>query len=278
MAYQKIYSREHWENFPSEKTAINKNRLNNIESGIDAIDDRVCALDTTKVDLTRANELVEEILWDESNGTLTVVKMNGSRAVIDTKLEKLAVNFSFDEANQRLVIILDDGTKQYVDLSAFVTPFEFKDGDVIYFEVVGGNLVSAGIKDGTISEEKLRPNFLADIKIKVGEAEQYRDQTRQFRDETEVIRNAVASDKKEIDDTIKNSLLNESQKILDAVQDALKQIQDLSNSMYLECDGETPQLRVVTLVAIDCGTPQSHVHDQGIMFDGGTPINRKIAS
>ena len=278
MAYQKIYSREHWENFPSEKTAINRNRLNNIESGIDAIDDRVCALDTTKVDLTKANDLVEEILWDESNGTLTVVKMNGSRAVIDTKLEKLAVNFSFDEANQRLVIVLDDGTKQYVDLSAFVTPFEFKDGDIIYFSVVDGNLVSAGIKDGTISEEKLRPNFLADIKIKVGEAEQYRDQTRQFRDETEVIRNAVASDKKEIDDIIKNSLLNESQKILDAVQDALKQIQDLSNSMYLECDGETPQLRVVTLVAIDCGTPQSRVHDQGIMFDGGTPINRKIAS
>ena len=278
MAYQKIYSREYWENFPSEKTAINRNRLNNIESGIDAIDDRVCALDTTKVDLTKANELVKEILWDESNGTLTVVKMNGSRAVIDTKLEKLAVNFSFDEANQRLVIILDDGSKQYVDLSAFVTPLEFKDGDIIYFSVVDGNLVSAGIKDGTISEEKLRPNFLADIKIKVGEAEQYRDQTRQFRDETEVIRNAVASDKKEIDDIIKNSLLNESQKILDAVQDALKQIQDLSNSMYLECDGETPQLRVVTLVAIDCGTPQSRVHDQGIMFDGGTPINRKIAS
>lgn len=278
MAYQKIYSREYWENFPSEKTAINKNRLNNIESGIDAIDDRVCALDTTKVDLTKANDLVEEILWDESNGTLTVVKMNGSRAVIDTKLEKLAVNFSFDEANQRLVIILDDGSKQYVDLSAFVTPLEFKDGDIIYFSVVDGNLVSAGIKDGTISEEKLRPNFLADIKIKVGEAEQYRDQTRQFRDETEVIRNAVASDKKEIDDIIKNSLLNESQKILDAVQDALKQIQDLSNSMYLECDGETPQLRIVTLVAIDCGTPQSRVHDQGIMFDGGTPINRKIAS
>ena len=278
MAYQKIYSREYWENFPSEKTAINRNRLNNIEGGIDAIDDRVCALDTTKVDLTKANELVKEILWDESNGTLTVVKMNGSQAVIDTKLEKLAVNFSFDEANQRLVIILDDGSKQYVDLSAFVTPLEFKDGDIIYFSVVDGNLVSAGIKDGTISEEKLRPNFLADIKIKVGEAEQYRDQTRQFRDETEVIRNAVASDKKEIDDTIKNSLLNESQKILDAVQDALKQIQDLSNSMYLECDGETPQLRVVTLVAIDCGTPQSRVHDQGIMFDGGTPINRKIAS
>ena len=275
---QKIYSRINWENFPSEKTAVNESNLNKMDLAIDNLDDRVVAMDASKVDLTKANDLVEEILWDESIGTLTVVKMNGSRAVIDTKLEKLAVNFSFDESNQRLVIILDDGSKQYVDLSAFVTPLEFKDGDIIYFSVVDGNLVSAGIKDGTISEEKLRPNFLADIKIKVGEAEQYRDQTRQFRDETEVIRNAVASDKKEIDDIIKNSLLNESQKILDAVQDALKQIQDLSNSMYLECDGETPQLRIVTLVAIDCGTPQSRVHDQGIMFDGGTPINRKIAS
>lgn len=275
---QKIYSRINWENFPSEKTAVNESNLNKMDLAIDNLDDRVVAMDASKVDLTKANELVEEILWDESNCTLTVVKMNGSRSVIDTKLEKLAVNFSFDEANQRLVIILDDGSKQYVDLSAFVTPLEFKDGDIIYFSVVDGNLVSAGIKDGTISEEKLRPNFLADIKIKVGEAEQYCDQTRQFRDETEVIRNAVASDKKEIGDTIKNSLLNESQKILDAVQDALKQIQDLSNSMYLECDGETPQLRIVTLVAIDCGTPQSRVHDQGIMFDGGTPINRKIAS
>ena len=279
MAYQKIYSREYWENFPSEKTAINKNRLNNIEGGIDAIDDRVCALDTTKVDLTKANELVEEILWDESNGTLTVVKMNGSRAVIDTKLEKLAVNFSFDEANQRLVIILDDGTKQYVDLSAFVTPFEFKDGDVIYFEVVGGNLVSAGIKDGTISEEKLRPNFLADIKIKVGEAEQYRDQTRQFRDETKVLRDEVASDKETIDQTIKESLLEKSEEILAAMKDYYDRAQELYNSMYIDCDGETPQQRVVTIVSIDCGTPQSRLHNiNGILFNGGTPLNRQLAS
>ena len=275
---QKIYSRINWENFPSEKTEVNESNLNKMDLAIDNLDDRVVAMDTTKVDLTKANELVKEITYDESNGTLTITKMNGSRAVIDTKLEKLAVNFSFDEATQRLVITLDDGSKQYVDLSAFVTPLEFKDGDIVYFTIIDGNLVSAGIKDGSITEEKLQPNFLADIKVQVGVAEQYRDQTKQYRDETETMRDSVAEDKTTIEETIKNSLLNESQKILDAVQDALKQIQDLSNSMYLECDGETPQLRVVTLVAIDCGAPQSRVHDQGIMFDGGTPINRKIAS
>lgn len=170
MAYQKIYSREHWENFPSEKTAINRNRLNNIESGIDAIDDRVCALDTTKVDLTKANELVEEILWDESNGTLTVVKMNGSRAVIDTKLEKLAVNFTYNPQTQQLVITLDDGTVQNVDLSALITQYEFLDSDTIAFEVTDGK-VKAIVKNGSITEDKIQPNFLADVKTEVAKAQ-----------------------------------------------------------------------------------------------------------
>ena len=169
MAYQKIYSREYWENLPSEKTAINRNRLNNIEGGIDAIDDRVCALDTTKVDLTKANELVKEILWDESNGTLTVVKMNGSKAVIDTKLEKLAVNFKYDPESQQLVITLDDGTVQNVDLSSLITEYEFLDSDTIAFEITGGK-VKAIVKNGSITEDKLQPNFLADIKVESAKA------------------------------------------------------------------------------------------------------------
>ena len=169
MAYQKIYSREHWENFPSEKTAINRDRLNNIEGGIDAIDDRVCALDTTKVDLTKANELVKEILWDESNGTLTVVKMNGSKAVIDTKLEKLAVNFRYDPQTQQLIITLDDGTVQNVDLSALITEYEFLDSDTIAFEIVDGK-VKAIVKNGSITEDMLQPNFLADVKVEAEKA------------------------------------------------------------------------------------------------------------
>jgi hypothetical protein len=167
---QKIYSRTYWENFPSEKTAINQNRLNNIEGGIDAIDDRVCALDTTKVDLTKANELVKEILWDESNGTLTVVKMNGSKAVIDTKLEKLAVNFKYDPQTQQLIITLDDGTTQKVDLSALITEYEFLDSDTIAFELTSDGKVKAIVKEGSIQERHLRPDYLADIKVESSKA------------------------------------------------------------------------------------------------------------
>ena len=278
MAYQKIYSREYWENFPSEKTAINQNRLNNIEGGIDAIDDRVCALDTTKVDLTKANELVKEILWGESNGTLTVVKMNGSRAVIDTKLEKLAVNFTYNPQTQQLVITLDDGTVQNVDLSSLITEYEFLDSDTIAFEITDGK-VKAIVKNGSITEEKLRPNFLADIKVQVSTSEQYVGQAKGYRDETKVLRDEVASDKETIDQTIKESLLEKSEEILAAMKEYDDRAQELYNSMYIDCDGETPQQRVVTIVSIDCGTPQSRLHDtNGILFNGGTPLNRQLAS
>ena len=166
---QKIYSRINWENFPSEKTAVNESNLNKMDLAIDNLDDRVVAMDASKVDLTKANELVEEILWDESNGILTVVKMNGSQAVIDTKLEKLAVNFTYNSQTQQLVITLDDGTVQNVDLSALITEYEFLDSDTIAFEITDGK-VKAIVKNGSITEDKLQPNFLADIKVESAKA------------------------------------------------------------------------------------------------------------
>lgn len=167
---QKIYSRINWENFPSEKTAVNESNLNKMDLAIDNLDDRVVAMDASKVDLTKANELVKEILWDESNGTLTVVKMNGSKAVIDTKLEKLAVNFTYNPQAQQLVITLDDGTAQNVDLSALITQYEFLEGDEIAFEVTSDGKVKPMIKGGSITEDKLQPNFLADIKVESAKA------------------------------------------------------------------------------------------------------------
>lgn len=167
---QKIYSRTYWENFPSEKTAIDAMRLNNAEAGIDNLDDRVVAMDASKVDLAKANELVKEILWDESKGTITVVKMNGSKAVIDTKLEKLAVNFTYDPESQQLVITLDDGTVQNVDLSALITEYEFTDSDTIAFAIGSDGKVSAIVKEGSIQEKHLRPDYLADIKVESAKA------------------------------------------------------------------------------------------------------------
>lgn len=166
---QKIYSRIKWENLPSEKTAVNESNLNKMDLAVDNLDDRVVAMDASKVDLAKANELVKEILWDESNGTLTIVKMNGSQAMIDTKLEKLAVNFKYDPQTQQLIITLDDGTTQNVDLSALITEYEFLDSDTIAFEITDGK-IKAIVKNGSITEDMLQPNFLADVKVEAEKA------------------------------------------------------------------------------------------------------------
>lgn len=170
MAYQKIYSLIGYKNFPSEDTPLNETNMGAMDRAIDEHDNRIVALDAAKVDLTKANDLVEEILWDESNGTLTVVKMNGSRAVIDTKLEKLAVNFTYNPQTQQLVITLDDGTVQNVDLSSLITEYEFLDSDTIAFEIAGGK-VKAIVKNGSITEDHLSPEYLGEIRTQVGKAE-----------------------------------------------------------------------------------------------------------
>ena len=168
----KACNRTIWENYPSIKTPVNEQNLNKIEAAVDEIDDRVIAMDVSKVDLAKANELVKEILWNEANGTITVVKMNGSKAVIDTKLEKLAVNFAYDPQTQQLIITLDDGTKQYADLSALITQYEFLESDTIAFELTSDGKVKAIVKEGSIKEKHLQPNYLADIKVEVDKAQQ----------------------------------------------------------------------------------------------------------
>lgn len=184
MAYQKIYSLIGYKNFPSEDTPLNETNMGAMDRAIDEIDNRIVAMDASKVDLTKANELVEEILWDASNGTLTVVKMNGSKAVIDTKLEKLAVNFKYDSQTQQLVITLDDGTVQNVDLSALITEYEFLDSDTIAFEITDGK-VKAIVKNGSITEDKLQPNFLADVKVEVAKAQAASESSSRFANESE---------------------------------------------------------------------------------------------
>lgn len=108
-------------------------------------------------------------------------------------------------------------------------------------------------------------------------AQGYANTAYQSQQSVQSMKAAVEKDKNEIETTIKDSLLAKSEEILATVKDYFNRAQQLYQSMYIDCDGETPQSRLVTLVTINCGTPQSRLHDvNGILFDGGTPLNRKI--
>lgn len=167
----KAYNRINWENYPSDATPLNEANLNNLGSATDTIDDRVITLDTTKATKTEVATLVSDVTFEESTGIITITKKNGSRVTIDTQMEKIAVNFSYNQTTQQIILTLIDGTKQYIDLSALITQYEFLDTDTVAFIIGTDGKVSAIVKEGSIKEEHLEPNYLAKVKVEVAKAQ-----------------------------------------------------------------------------------------------------------
>lgn len=167
----KAYSRINWENYPSDATPINKVNLNRLDSATDILDDRVITLDTTKATKTEVATLVSDVTFEESTGIITITKKNGSKFTIDTQMEKIAVNFDYNPTAEQIVLTLIDGTKQYIDLSALITQYEFLDTDTVAFTIGTDGKVSAIVKEGSIEEKHLEPNYLAKIKVEAAKAE-----------------------------------------------------------------------------------------------------------
>lgn len=167
----KTYGRINWENYPSDETPLNESNLNKIDVATDEIDNRVITLDTTKATKEEVSTLVQDVAFEEKTGIITIVKKNGSKITIDTQMEKIAVNFSYNAGTQQIILTLIDGTKQYIDLSALITQYEFLDSDTVAFSIDSAGKVSAIVKEASIQEKHLQPNYLADIKVEVAKAQ-----------------------------------------------------------------------------------------------------------
>lgn len=81
------------------------------------------------------------------------------------------MNFSYNAGTQQIILTLIDGTKQYIDLAALITQYEFLDSDTVAFSIDSTGKVSAIVKEASIQEKHLQPNYLADIKVEVAKAQ-----------------------------------------------------------------------------------------------------------
>lgn len=161
----KVYSRINWENYPSEQTPINESNLNRMDYALDEVDDRVITLDTTKARITDISTLVESVTVDDTTGEITLTKYNGSTTVIQTTLNKIAVNFDYDYATQDLILTMNDGTEARISLAALIQNNEFDDTNTIDFTVSTSGHVSAIVVEHSIGDEHLRTDYLADIRV-----------------------------------------------------------------------------------------------------------------
>jgi len=156
-----------WENYPSIASPIIDTELNRNEVSVDTVDDRVITLDTTKAEQSDLLQAFKDVSFDSTTGVITFTLFNNTTKTIDTLLEKIAINFDYDDNPssphyQNLVIELEDGTYKYIDMSALITQYEFTDSSCISWTIGNDGSVTANIIDGSITGAKLQPNYLAD--------------------------------------------------------------------------------------------------------------------
>lgn len=134
------------------------------------IDDRYTKAQSDAKLKSKTDPLIKSVGLDPQTGIWTFTKENGQTVKVDTNLEKIALDAKLDPDTKEFVLTLADGTEQRVSLSSFVRFLEFVSSDEIEFTTTG-NTVKAGIKSGSIAEDKLNTALFSRLDTAVASAE-----------------------------------------------------------------------------------------------------------
>ncbi len=163
-----------WRNYPSDESPVDEENLNRMVRSINLTDENVHNLDENKASkeelLEHTSKLFKDVQYNKTNGILTFTRKNGETITIDTPLEMVALDIFYDPVTEMLTLPLEGGGRFEVDLSRLITELEFLNSDTIAISVEEGK-VKAIIKEGSIQEKHLRPDYLADIRVEQGKAQ-----------------------------------------------------------------------------------------------------------
>lgn len=175
MALNKVYTRINWEDYPSENTDIDEINLNKMDSAIDALDNRIISQDALKVDKSAINGNIADWTMDETTGVITITKYNGEKIIFDLNIEKIPVGFSMSD-DGIITMTTEDGTQFTADISSMIPVLTFEDSATIAVSVTGtgkNKTYSFSIKTGSVTDDMLQPNYLADIRVESANASAY---------------------------------------------------------------------------------------------------------
>lgn len=175
MAYTRVYpTRINWENEPSINTPINEVNLNKTDYALYQIDGTLADWDTTKANQSDLLLSVKSVDYDTETGVFVFTWQNGTTKTVDLNIEKIPVSFSMSPAGV-ITMTTEDGTQYTADVGALIKTYSFADSSVIDFTVTtdasGNKTVTADIVDGSITGQKLQPNYLADCQSAKTDAE-----------------------------------------------------------------------------------------------------------
>ena len=172
MALNKVYTRINWEDYPSENTDLDAYNLNQMDSAIDALDNRIISQDALKVDKSAINGNIADWTMNETTGVITITKYNGEKVIFDLNIEKIPVGFSMsDDGN--ITMTTEDGTQFTADIGSMIPVLTFEDSATIAVSVTGtgkNKTYSFSIKSGSVTGDMLQPNYLADVTVQAEKA------------------------------------------------------------------------------------------------------------
>lgn len=164
----------YWENYPSIETPIIAEQLNRIETSVDVIDDRVVAFDLTKANATDLAQTVKNITYNTETGVWVYTWWNGSTLTVDQNIEKIPVSFSMSPQGV-ITMTTTDGTTYTCDIATLIKTYTFLNSQTIAatdtVDESGNHQITLNVIDGSITESKLQPNFLADCRAAKNAAE-----------------------------------------------------------------------------------------------------------
>ena len=175
MALNKVYTRINWEDYPSENTDLDAYNLNQMDSAIDALDNRIISQDALKVDKSAINGNIADWTMDETTGVITITKYNGEKIIFDLNIEKIPVGFSMSD-DGIITMTTEDGTQFTADIGSMIPVLTFEDSSTIAVSVTGtgkNKTYSFSIKTGSVTDAMLQPNYLADIRVESANASAY---------------------------------------------------------------------------------------------------------
>lgn len=160
-------SRINWENEPSISTPINDVNLNKMDNAIYIIDGRVVEFDTTKANQSDLLASLRSVTYNSTTGVFVFTYNNGNTLNVDLNVEKIPVSFSMSPQGI-ITMETSDGTQYTCDVSTLIKIYDFIDSSEINFTVTvdpqtGDKSVTAEIVNGSITDAKLQPQYLADI-------------------------------------------------------------------------------------------------------------------
>lgn len=168
-----IYTRIDWVNKKDgQTTPLGATNLNKMDAAISEMDKRIVEMDAVKADKLTVNTMLADCEYDEETGIVKLTRKNGEQIVFDLNIEKIPVAFALSESGV-LTMTTEDGTEWTADIGAMIPVLTFNNSDTVNVIVTGSGknkTYSFEVKDGSITEDKLRPDYLAEIKVESGKA------------------------------------------------------------------------------------------------------------